>query len=515
MSNNPKKLSLKERINFLAKDSFIYGGGNAINKLISLLVFPLLTRYFSTGQYGILDSFYLIANLFTILLVFGQDSAVARYYYEYENIKQKKQVVSQSLLIQVFFMILLIPILWNMAPDISMIYTKKIDYVNIIKIIIILIPIGVAHNFSVNLLKWTFQRWKFLLLTVGESTTYLILTAIAVIFFKPEIVSLFYIFLVVRFIYASVGLWLTKKFIIFSNNFEISKKLLNYAYPYGIICVIGAFLPALDRYFITNFLTPISLGLYAAGYKIASMISLPINAFQTAWGPFYLSIHKEKNSSKTYNIILIGYTIIIAFSVLVLTALSKYILIFFASTKYTGAEIIVFPLAFGIALMSITDIIGIGIELSKKTLPKIYGLLLRLLVFSIIAYTTISHFGIIAVAFAVLISYLINGLINIIYGYRQYSLRYELKLPIYIVILTFLAGAFMFIIDYMSLEYSIILKFINLLLFSIILYFILPQHYTIQLVKTITAIMKNNKLVNKIKKENIENKVCPKDNSNI
>ncbi|HHH54225.1 MAG TPA: hypothetical protein ENK91_11235, partial [Bacteroidetes bacterium] len=196
MSNNPKKLSLKERINFLAKDSFIYGGGNAINKLISLLVFPLLTRYFSTGQYGILDSFYLIANLFTILLVFGQDSAVARYYYEYENIKQKKQVVSQSLLIQVFFMILLIPILWNMAPDISMIYTKKIDYVNIIKIIIILIPIGVAHNFSVNLLKWTFQRWKFLLLTVGESTTYLILTAIAVIFFKPEIVSLFYIFLV-------------------------------------------------------------------------------------------------------------------------------------------------------------------------------------------------------------------------------------------------------------------------------------------------------------------------------
>ncbi len=511
MGNDPRKLNLQERLKFLAKDSIIYGGGNAINKLISLLVFPLLTRYFSMGEYGILDSFYLVANLLVILLVFGQDSAVARYYYEFENMKHKKQVVSQSLLIQVLLMLLLIPILWNFASDISFFYIKKREYENIIKIIIVLIPIGVAHNFSVNLLKWTFQKWRFLLLTVGESTTYLISTAIAIIFFNPEIITLFYLYFVIRLFYSLLGLWFTVRFIVFPTNFEISKKLIQYAYPYGIICVIGAFLPALDRVFITNFLTPISLGLYAGGYKIASMISLPINAFQTAWGPFYLSIHKEKNSSETYNIILIGYTIIISFSVLILTALSKYILLFFASAKYSGAEIIVFPITFGIALMSITDIIGIGIELSKRTLPKIYGLLSRLLVFSSIAFITIDHFGIIAIAFAVMISYIINGLINIFFGYKQYFLRYELRLPIYIIFLTFIAGTILFTIDSMSLDYSIIYKFINLIIFSVILYFILPRHYTRQLIKVIKKI----KLGKKIKSENIEKKVCPTDNSGI
>ena len=41
------------------------------------------------------------------------------------------------------------------------------------------------------------------------------------------------------------------------------------------------------------------LGIYSASARIALLISLIVFSFQTAWGPFALSIYKKKDSSIT------------------------------------------------------------------------------------------------------------------------------------------------------------------------------------------------------------------------
>jgi O-antigen/teichoic acid export membrane protein len=96
---NPRGMSQNGRMSFLLKDSVIYGGAAAISKSFSIITFPVIARHFSTAEYGIIDLFGVVATFIGILVVFGQDSAVAPYFYEHEDTDVRRQLISQSLLI--------------------------------------------------------------------------------------------------------------------------------------------------------------------------------------------------------------------------------------------------------------------------------------------------------------------------------------------------------------------------------------------------------------------------------
>jgi O-antigen/teichoic acid export membrane protein len=97
---SPNNLTLRGRLGFLLQDSLLYGGASAISKSMALVTFPLLVRYFSAAEYGTLDFCLVLASVLCSLLVFGQDSAVARYFYDYEEMDQRRQMITQSLMFQ-------------------------------------------------------------------------------------------------------------------------------------------------------------------------------------------------------------------------------------------------------------------------------------------------------------------------------------------------------------------------------------------------------------------------------
>ena len=93
-TDKPEKLSVKEKVKFLFRDSLFFGGLKAVSMLFPLLTIPILTRYFSVENYGLYDSLIVLANLVAAFLVFGQDSAVARWFYQVDEKKLKQKIVS-------------------------------------------------------------------------------------------------------------------------------------------------------------------------------------------------------------------------------------------------------------------------------------------------------------------------------------------------------------------------------------------------------------------------------------
>ena len=53
--SEPNRLGHGGRLRFLAKDAAVYGIGGALTKLLSLITFPLLARYFSVQDFGLID----------------------------------------------------------------------------------------------------------------------------------------------------------------------------------------------------------------------------------------------------------------------------------------------------------------------------------------------------------------------------------------------------------------------------------------------------------------------------
>ena len=376
----PSKLGQLDRLKFLLNDAVVYGLGGALNKALALFTFPLLARYFGVEQFGVIDLLNTSVVLLVTFLVFGQDSAVARLFYDDENSIRRRQVVSQSLAFQIIIFFLVIPILWFNSGLIAQKFSLTTDGEQIIKLLILQAPFLVLINFSQSLLKWTFRRNQFLFISVGSTVVSLVGLVFGLTLFEFDIVSLFTLYLMTRLTFGLLGVYLVRQWLNWPSNFKILKQMLPFAIPFGLICMATSFLPVFERSVALNYIGAEELGLFAAGAKVALIIGLPINAFETAWGPFSLSIFKENDATRTYQLMLPLFTVLVCCMVLFLTAISELLLFLLVSDEYRGAGIVVFALSLTKAVEAIGSMTGLGISLAKKSYLKLYSHLLMILI---------------------------------------------------------------------------------------------------------------------------------------
>lgn len=439
---NPAGLSVGGRLRFLARDSLVYGGASAFNAAFSLITFPLLARHFSVADYGLVDLFGVAAGFLAIAFVFGQDSAVARFFYEYEDTDRRRQIVSQSLVLQLCVTAAVLPLLWLAAGYLGGILSDFSEAELLMKLVLLQVPFQVLVNFSQNLLKWTFSRTRFIVISMGSVVVRVLLLIVAVFWFDVGVVGVFVIVLVVQAGFGLLGTFLVRHWVTRPVDYGFLRELLPYALPYGVICSIAAFSPAMERSIVSGLLGGNDLGLYAAGAKVAMLIALPIQAFQTAWGPFSLAIHKEADAATTYNWILKGFTLAICSLVLVLTLLANPVIRLLASDRYAGAAVVVFPLAIGLAVQATSWITEIGIGLSKRSYLSLYVYGVFLVVSGLSIYSLAQSMGLVGAALGAMTGYIAKAVHATYLAQRAYRLPWPLKRVVVLIAFTLLVGLF-------------------------------------------------------------------------
>ena len=373
--DTPAGLAHRGRLFFLFKDSVLYGGAAAISKAFSLITFPLLARCFSLAEYGILDFFLVLAGFLSIFFVFGQDSAVARYFYEYEETSVRKRLISQSLVFQIAGFLVFLPLLWHTSGWLAPFLIKTPESEWFFKIVLLQLPSLLLINFSRNLLKWTFARARFLTMSLGFTVVQAGMLVLAVIVFHMGIEGVLLVTLFTNSIFGLLGVCFVRAWLVIPRDFRCLKKILPYALPLGMVCVLGAFSPTLERTLTNQLLGVEELGLYAAGTKIAMLMGVVVTAFQTAWGPFSLSLYKKADAAHTYNWVLKIFALGVCVVVFGLSLVAQPIINLLASERYAGAVVVVFPLSMGLAIQATGWITEIGICISKRSHLNLYAYL--------------------------------------------------------------------------------------------------------------------------------------------
>jgi O-antigen/teichoic acid export membrane protein len=166
------------------------------------------------------------------------------------------------------------------------------------------------------------------------------------------------------------------------------------------------------------------------------MLSLPIAAFHSAWGPFSLAIYKERDATATYERVLSLYVFGLSLVLVAMSFAAEPLVWLAASSRYTGAAAVIVPLGCGVVIEAVSWITGIGIDLSKRThyaaLAYVTGLGVTLAALSAL----VGPFGLIGVAYGTLIGRVAQAAAYTWGGYRAYPLRFSLAGPT-----TMLAGA--------------------------------------------------------------------------
>jgi O-antigen/teichoic acid export membrane protein len=434
------------RLRALFSDSAVYGLSSALNKSIALVTFPLLARYFSVAEYGAIDFVMVLVNMAALLIVFGQDSAVARFLHDTPDDEGRSALVTQSLTLLLGLIVLLAPLAWWLSPKLLQEFSAVGSAGTLSTFILLLLPCVVLVNFCQSLLRWTFQRGKYLVLSLGSSLGFAVCLLLLLRSPARAPADVFAAYLAVQAVCAGLALIFVRRWLRIPRGFDRLPSLLRFAAPIGVNCVLLALVPMYERLLVNDAASAQDLGLYAAGAKIAGLISLATVAFQNGWGPFSLALHGERDAARTYNVVLKFYAGFACLAVLGLSALGPTLLVLLASPKYAGAWAIIFPLSLGLALQGFGWVVETGTTISKRTHFALFANLALFICVIVACALLVRPLGIVGVAIGVSLGYAVFAAFTCGLARFAWSMSWQFAPALGAVLITVLVGALQFFV---------------------------------------------------------------------
>lgn len=440
-----RKAGQGKRLKFLVKDTALYGIASALSRFLSILTVPVLTRVFSKTEFGAIDAISIFSSLVIPLIFLGMDTAVARFYFESEDEEEKKAIVTQPFIVGIITSTLFAALLYINAASICEIYLNSTDYVYEFQIMSLGLPFIYITAFTMGLLKWTFARVHFLIISIGNAALIILLTLLFVVGFKYGIVYIFYAVLIGKAIFGFLGLYFCRDHFGIISDFRYLRPLLKFGIPFTLVSFFGVLIPSMDRYFISNYLSIESLGGYALALKVTSLLLILDRGLQTAWGPFAYSIYKEKDSAETFNKVLLLVSLFLAFCLITITTFEYPLILILGSEKYLDSHVLIPFLACAVIARSMSGITAIGIDLAKKTGYYILTYGIGVIVTFVLMYILVNYLGLIGVALGFMVGRFTVLLIQTIISNHLYPIRFQFVTPFLILLFGFFLSLF---VDY-------------------------------------------------------------------
>jgi O-antigen/teichoic acid export membrane protein len=435
-----KSLNTFSKFKLLLKDSVVFGGLNALSKFFSLFLTPLFTTFLSKAEYGTMDLLNPLMSISGTIIILGMDSAVARFYYQTDNLTERKQVISNGFWAQMISSIFVVSfILCFKAIILTFYFKQNYDpsqdlYLQVMAGIILL---STPIRFVQNLLIWTHDKRKYAILTGGFVILNFISIAGSMYLLTDKLLAVFIGQLLPGIIFAIMSFIFIRSYLLPKINWVLLKSMMKFGLPLVLLALIPALVPALDRSFINKFSGLEEVANYGIGYRIATLVALPISSISTALGPFILGLHKEKNAERLFNIISYAIILLVGTLIIFLVTLSPLIVKILASQHYMPGIMVVAPLSFYFLLDMLKGICASGIDLSMKTYWNLFLYPIGLFFLYMALATLTPLYGIVGAAIALFLSALINFNLFTLVGRRLYPFKYNQIKMSFLVLLAF------------------------------------------------------------------------------
>ena len=92
---------MREALKRLTGESLVYGLGQVSGRAVSLLLVPILTRLLVPDVYAVSELVLAYSQTAILVLVFGLDAALARFFYQEPDRAARIRMVSSSLVFRV------------------------------------------------------------------------------------------------------------------------------------------------------------------------------------------------------------------------------------------------------------------------------------------------------------------------------------------------------------------------------------------------------------------------------
>jgi O-antigen/teichoic acid export membrane protein len=195
----------------------------------------------------------------------------------------------------------------------------------------------------------------------------------------------------------------------------------------------GGFSQISDYYFVSAFLGPFAMGLYAFPYKIVSSIFswLPVGRINELMRPFFINKYYEKKEDNIFLVEIFNFLVkfyILFYGIIIASIISyqRLINIYVFKSKYIDTQVLLMIVLSFVLIRAFTFSIYMIIEIKEKIQHSLYAQFFAIFnVFAVIFVLKYTGWGLIGVAFATGISNFLRNL------YMYMVMKRNTKVKIY------------------------------------------------------------------------------------
>lgn len=459
----------------LFSQSGLYSIGNIFQQIVNFFLIPVYTAFLGTYEYGIIGLMSMTAGIILQITKTPVAHGFVRYYFQKNN--QKKELLFSSLIFAlinsgIFFLIFFI-----FRINLSEIILDSTNYDNIILIYSFIILLQPIEDISQDLVKVQKKAGLYLfhqILNIITSTGLILYLLYSDYGVMAMIWGNLYITVFPGIFFTPLML----KNLKIKFSFNAIKPLLKYGYPMIPASISVVLLQMIDHYILKYFHGIGVTGLYTFGYKFGGLIGfLIIVPVSNILHPMLLELEKDKDSlQKFYNntVHYIYYISLIA--CLVLSVFAKEVIMLMSSSKeFYPAWKFIPIIAFAYVHYGLSEMLGKGIILSKRTLYMSLSVVSAAIINIILNLILIPEFEVYGAAFATLLSFISLDIINYVFSKKLYFIRVKfIKIYFSSFILIIFTGISYLFSNY-NIYLSIILKLLLVISFTIIIFVFLSK----------------------------------------
>lgn len=351
----------------MTSDSAVYAIGTLIGQASSLVTFPLYTRVLGVEAYGVFALLMAFVSVGRSLLVLGMNTAMIRFYVGADEDDRPRIVgTSMTFILVVGLACIGAGLLWSDAI-LSLITSSH----SVSGTTITAVSVALATDIVVEMLLALARARRSPGIYVIANAARVIVTLIAVSVLLAFGAGVPGAFIGLAIGNVSGGLILAialHRFLSFEMRVGFLRTMLGFGVGLVPANLASWALDVADRYVIERFLGFAAVGLYSAGYRVGSLVTVAlVLPFHTAFLPSMFQAVKDGVSDEFIERTARYYTAIVGIAVIGLCAVGPELLRLFAGAQYAQGAIVIGPVAFGCALAGSVSVFGPGILIKGKT----------------------------------------------------------------------------------------------------------------------------------------------------
>ncbi len=260
----------------LLSNTAILGAGTFASKVLVLLLMPFYTSILSTAEFGTADLISQTANLLIPLAAVGICDGIFRF--TLDSAEDKKKILSTGVAI-----LLLGSAVMCVGVQLLRLFDALSDYVLLVALYVIAANLHLAFA---NFIRAEGKNVLFAVQGIINTVLTIILNVVFLVAFHMSSTGYVLSVVVADFSLCVILFFAAKLYKSISPKAvdkRLAKEMLKFSIPYIPTTIMWLITSVSDRYIVTAYRSVEENGLYAAAYKLPTMLSLVSGVFIEAW----------------------------------------------------------------------------------------------------------------------------------------------------------------------------------------------------------------------------------------